>query len=691
MSTPSLHFPSRALVPALSLSLIAAFTLVSCSNEETEQHLTSDTESFIDNLAERDLDADALAEDSVDPDTVFEATSALEQAELSITLDEVEEEDSDEDSPSNATAEYTVTWDLTEMGFEDEEWSYSATSEMTWDDDSETWQPVLASDSLVPGMAEDGQLTVSAEGPHRGEILDEDGEAIVTSQDVKRIGIDKGQVDEETAVTSARELAELIEADPEAAATEVAGAGDDAFIELITIRADGSSDVDFSEEDVATIDGALAVEDTDVLGPSDGMASAILGSYGEPSAEQVEASEGDFTEGEPTGLSGLQRTWNDELSGTDGMSISVLNPEEGDTDAVDSDPVEHTVDPTSGQDVTSTLNTEVQELAEETIADSEVPAGLVVMRPSDGHVLAAANGPSGAGFPISTSGNYAPGSTFKVVTALSMLRNGMTPESEVQCPEEINAAGAIIGNFDGYPSEYLGDITLADAIAQSCNTTFVGQWDQISAEQETSSASALGIFSDPVTGLDGSYLGSVPDDSEGSVHSSNLFGQGVVESSPLGMATVAASVEAGHTVSPVFVSDPEVDPSESENYPAEEDQLTEEEAEQLQELMSGTVEYGTVPILQDVPGAPVYAKTGTAQFMSDDEMLAHTWIMATHGDIAVSLFFNEGFAGAQTNGPVLQEFLTDLEDIVPSEGTESEGEDSDDADSNDENDEDSDS
>ena len=72
------------------------------------------------------------------------------------------------------------------------------------------------------------------------------------------------------------------------------------------------------------------------------------------------------------------------------------------------------------------------------------------------------------------------------------------------------------------------------------------------------------------------------------------------------------------------------------------------------------------PVLQDVPGAPVLAKTGTAQFVEDDETLAHTWIMATHGDLAVSLFYTEGFAGAQTNGPVLQEFLTELEDIIPS-------------------------
>ena len=86
------------------------------------------------------------------------------------------------------------------------------------------------------------------------------------------------------------------------------------------------------------------------------------------------------------------------------------------------------------------------------------------------------------------------------------------------------------------------------------------------------------------------------------------------------MATVAASVSAGETVSPVLVSDPSVDPTENENLPGN-TPLTEDEAAQLRELMSGPVETGTVPILQDVPGVPVLAKTGTAE----SSQKAKTW------------------------------------------------------------------
>lgn len=51
-----------------------------------------------------------------------------------------------------------------------------------------------------------------------------------------------------------------------------------------------------------------------------------------------------------------------------------------------------------------------------------------------GGVLAAAQSPSGGTFPYATYGKYAPGSTFKAVTALAMLRDGLKPTSTVQCP-----------------------------------------------------------------------------------------------------------------------------------------------------------------------------------------------------------------------------------------------------------------
>ena len=601
----------------------------------------------------------------------------------------------DRDEPNRATADLEVTWNLTGFGAEGSAWTYPTAADLRWDEDAQTWELDLRPDDVVAGLAPGGTVEVDTALADRGRILDGAGEPLMMERPVARLGLDKSHIEPDQVESSARALAAIAEIDPDAFAARAASAGEQAFVEAITLRADGS--VNLPTSAVQQVPGGRLIEDTAVLAPTRAFARGVLGTYGEPTAEQVENSDGRLTAGQPAGLSGLQATWDEYLVGTPGLDITVQNPDgtalpdggtspqasgsaspeaspsasgtpgEGATggEGPSSGSPGFTVDPVPGQDLTTTLDRRLQELAEQTLADSGVPSALVAVRPSDGHVLAAAAGPEGMSTPIGTSGRYAPGSVFKVVTGLAMLRNGMTPETAVQCPPTINVGGMEIKNFDGYPAASLGAIPLKEAMAQSCNTVFVGQWQDISPEDEAAAGRALGLTPEPVVGLNGAFLASIPEESEGTEHAANLFGQGVVQASPLGMATMAASVAAGHTVQPVVVSHPEIDlPTAAA--PGD-GGLTEEEAVQLREMMTGAVTHGTVPILQEVPGAPVLAKTGTAQFVSEGETLAHTWLVAIHGDLAVALFFNEGFGGAQTNGPVMRDFLTAAEEIFPSE------------------------
>jgi len=694
----SASFP--AVKRAMSLTatlLVGALGLTACGPGYDEPNDAA--EQFGNQLESDQLEAfegASLSQNSADPAAIVESTQALMHYPRSVTLDSVAVDDQDQTSDDEvvtATAQYTVTWNLSEQtttedeetqddsedtaeseSETDDEWSYTTEASLIWDEEADTWQPQLEADTLVPGLVDGGQVVVDVDAAPRGDILDTHGEPLATERPVYRIGIDKLHVLnqlsddgtdpteeelEEALTSSATELAESLELDPEPFVERVLAAGERAWVEFIVLRDDDETEVPLTE--ISDILGAIAREDSMVLGPTSTFARSLLGTYGQPTAEQVENSDGEFTAGVATGLSGLQRTYNDQLSGTDGVEIFVDNSEaEGSPDTT---PVEFSRDVTDGTAITTTLDTRIQELAEQSIRDAEEPAGMVVIRPSDGHILAAADGPQDLTWPLAMTASYAPGSTFKVVTALAMLRNGMTPDSTVSCPETLNVGGLEISNFEYYPSEFVGDITLADAIAQSCNTAFVGQYEDISPQQEHNAAAALGLVPEPVVGFDGARLGTVPTDVEDTTHAAGLFGQGAVEASPLGMATVAASVAAGQTVTPILVAEPSVEPTDNDNLPVEEP-LTDEEAEQLRELMAGPVESGTVPILQDVPGSPVLAKTGTAESEADGEAVAHTWLIATQDDIAVSLFFHDGIGGAQTNGPVLQEFLTELNDLT---------------------------
>jgi cell division protein FtsI/penicillin-binding protein 2 len=54
---------------------------------------------------------------------------------------------------------------------------------------------------------------------------------------------------------------------------------------------------------------------------------------------------------------------------------------------------------------------------------------------------------------------------------------------------------------------------------------------------------------------------------------------------------------------------------------------------------------------------PVYAKTGTAEFGTQQPLQTHTWMVGARGDLAVAVFVDVGQSGSQTAGPVLEAFL----------------------------------
>jgi cell division protein FtsI/penicillin-binding protein 2 len=74
-------------------------------------------------------------------------------------------------------------------------------------------------------------------------------------------------------------------------------------------------------------------------------------------------------------------------------------------------------------------------------------------------------------------------------------------------------------------------------------------------------------------------------------------------------------------------------------------------------MFRAVVTDGSGAFLQDVPGGPVSAKTGTAEYGKDSPPRTHAWMVAAQGDLAVAVFVADGESGSQTAGPLLEEFL----------------------------------
>ena len=315
-----------------------------------------------------------------------------------------------------ATATLRLTWDLPGEGedFIREAPLQMRVSEGAW---AASWEHALLG---VP----QGQLLQLEElpPPPRADIVGRDGEPLATARPVWRIGIDKTRVEGEQVADAARDLAEAADVDQDTYAASVAAAGPEAFVELITYR---QSDPAGRGLAAATeqIDGAVALEGELVLGPTRTFAQPLLGTVGPVSAEMVEQDPEAYAPGDVAGLSGLQAVFDAQLRGEPGLRVSAVEEETGATTTLlEREPV--TPDP-----LRLTLHTGLQQAAEDALAQVGPASALVAIDHTSGDVLAVANGPGSQGAQTALSAQHPPGSTFKLATALVLLRHGATPDT----------------------------------------------------------------------------------------------------------------------------------------------------------------------------------------------------------------------------------------------------------------------
>ncbi|MBB2923507.1 penicillin-binding transpeptidase domain-containing protein [Cellulomonas cellasea] len=645
----------RELLGGVLGAVLALGTLTACTPEGPDPQITADAL------------ADALTTGTFDEVTLTGATAAEAAAQRTAAFEGLApwrptvtaaKAEVVEDEPEKATARLRFTWDVDAS---DTDWTYETTARLTRVEDA--WEAAWTSYLLAPDLVPSETLTVRRTAAARADVLGAGGEPIVTSRDVVRIGIDKTRVAPDQQQAAAGLLVEALELEASSFGTQVASAGEKAFVQAIVVR---TGDPAYDVEALTAIPGVRAVPDTLPLAPTRRFARPLLGTVGDATAEIVEESQGAVAAGDVAGLSGLQRQYDAQLRGLPGLSVLAVAPEgAAQRELFRSEPV-------AGQPLVTTLDVRLQDAAETILEPIEVPAAIVALRPSTGDVLVAASGPGSAGLSTATVGKYPPGSTLKVATSLALLRAGLTPDSTLSCPPTVTVEGREFRNYPGYPASAIGDIPLRTALANSCNTAFIGARDQVPQEALASAAASLGLGASADVGFP-AFLGSVPAESEGTDHAASMIGQGRTEASPLAMARLAASVAVGSLVTPRLVLPPEggavpadagaedagaAAPSEAAaGSTATPVPLTAAEADALRGLMRAFVTEGGGDFLQDAPGPEVLAKSGTAQFGPADALQNHAWMIAVQGDLAVAVFVEVGDYGSTTSGPLLEAFL----------------------------------
>ncbi|MGA5065255.1 penicillin-binding transpeptidase domain-containing protein [Streptomyces exfoliatus] len=306
--------------------------------------------------------------------------------------------------------------------------------------------------------------------------------------------------------------------------------------------------------------------------------------------------------------------------------------------------------PAGGRPVRTTIDPRVQEAAADALTGVEVNAAIVAIDPRNGHVLAAANRPGG--FNRALEGRYPPGSVFKVVTAAALLEGGMKPGDPAACPKFASVDGQRFENQRQF--ELPTGSTFADVFAQSCNTYFVNARDRLSDTDLRDAAQTFGMGGNWDVGTT-TYDGSVPVTTSDNDKAAATIGQARVQASPLVMASVAATVKSGTFNQPVLVPD-----AVKKKYRAPA-ALDAEVAGRLREMMRTTVTSGSAHALKGLHGRP-HAKTGTAEFGSENPPRTHAWMIGYQGDsdLAWAVLLEDGGSGGADAGPVAARFLSNL-------------------------------
>ncbi len=610
--------PTRGTVLSTTLVLLAVPILSACSGNP-EDDVRDVAQQFLDRWQDGDVAGAAAVTTEAEATTALLEQTAedLPDARLAAELGAVTVEE------DGATVDWMATWDLAAAP----EWTYDAQLELRRVEDE--WRVVAEPTVVHPELADGQRLVLDRSLPERAPITDADGEPLFAPTEVVNVGVDPAQVTDLPALAAALGEATDVPADDIVADVEAAPEGQ--FVPVITLR---RPDFEAIRDQVFDLPGAVFPTGTRLLAPSPRFAVALLGRVGPATAEILEETAVDgapaYAASDELGLSGLQRAFQEQLTGTPGFTVSVASADES---VEDEGRVVATVDPVPGEPLQTPLVPEVQLAAEAALEGQELPTHVVAVRPGTGEILAVASSES-ANPGNALTGQFPPGSSFKTVTATALLQAGQVqPSATLPCPGTITVEGREFENEDQFD---LGTVTLTEAFAASCNTTFIEQGLELPDDALADAAATYGIGSDwqlPV----GIFSGSVPADATGTGKAAAAIGQGEVLVSPAQMALVAAGIAAG-PAAPVEVVGGEP-AGEAPEGPGD------AVLEQLRPLMREVVLSGTATELRD--RGEVHGKTGTAEYGSGTPPDAHGWFVGygpggTTGDIAFAVLVEGG-------------------------------------------------
>lgn len=332
-----------------------------------------------------------------------------------------------------------------------------------------------------------------------------------------------------------------------------------------------------------------------------------------------------------------------------------------------------------GNNIITTLDVDLQKVAYDALGNRK--GAIVVMEPSTGKILAMVSKPdynpntviedweeliadNNNKSPLlnrATQGLYPPGSTFKIVTLLSYIRQNPNYENfTYECLGEETFEDSVI---HCYNNKKHGTQTLMQAFANSCNTAFANIGTQLDISAYRSICNNL-LFNASLP-VDFAYKQSsfVLDASSDEMEiTQTSIGQGKTLMTPLHNAMLVSAIANGGNVMVPYLVD------QVENYHGNviekntpkiyQSIMTANEAESLTDYMQAVVESGTASALKNSKYSAA-GKTGTAEVGTNET--AHAWFVgfapADQPKIVVSIIVENAGAGSEYAVPIAKKLF----------------------------------
>ena len=483
------------------------------------------------------------------------------------------------------------------------------------------------------------------------------------------------------------------------------------------------------------------------------VAANILGYVGQISAQELTPARirAGYQPGDEIGKTGVEASFESELRGQPGVTKLQVDSHGNVLGVLASTP------PVPGHDVWLSIDINVQKLAEATLADGlaatrltsdksaggpgklfAAPAGaVVVMNPQDGSVLALATNPTynpqdfvggisqlkfnqyldNPAHPLddrTIQGVYAPGSTFKLATAISGLQAGVITPSYVFDDKGYLQVGAnkcstvfqVAGCFNNDNRQVYGDVNLQRAITVSSDAYFynIGAifWNAYSSSQQygpdglQNGPRELGFGSPTGIDLPNEASGLVPDQasrkkeheqypqdySTGQWYTGDnvntAIGQGEVGVTPLQLANAYSTFANGGTL---WVPQIALKVTDLQGKVVEQFTATAKSHVALQPAWQASMLAGFEGVTASSDGTahaafagfplaqiPVAGKTGTAQVTGKDPTSVFASFAPANNPqfVVVALMEQSGY-GADAAAPVVRQIYDSLFNVTPTQ------------------------